>query len=138
MAAYHAGKMILFVCSILWDFGIPQEVATILYKDNDACTGMGNAQKPTPRTCHIDIKYFCFCGWVEHVLMLLEQIDTKINLSDHFTKCFSQTKFHRQRTLANMRHCNHAPLQPPPPCNRAPLQQHVPSLFCIVQMIFLL
>ena len=27
---------------------IPQEVTTILYEDNDACTAMGNAQKPTP------------------------------------------------------------------------------------------
>jgi hypothetical protein len=48
MAAYDAGKMILFVRSILWDLGIPQESATILYEDNDACTAMGNAQKPTP------------------------------------------------------------------------------------------
>jgi hypothetical protein len=50
MAAYDAGKMILFVRSILWDLGIPQESATILYEDNDACTAMGNAQKPTPQT----------------------------------------------------------------------------------------
>ena len=47
MAAYDAGNMILFVRSILWDLGIPQEAATILYEDNDACTAMGNAQKPT-------------------------------------------------------------------------------------------
>jgi hypothetical protein len=58
MAAYDTGKMILFVRSIIWDLGIPQEVATVVYEDNDACTAMGNAQKPTPRTCHIDIKYF--------------------------------------------------------------------------------
>jgi hypothetical protein len=58
MAVYDAGKMILFVRSILWDLGIPQEVAMLLYEDNDACTAMGNAQKPTPRMQHIDIKYF--------------------------------------------------------------------------------
>ena len=51
------GKMILFVRSILWDLDIPQEAATILYEDNDACTVMGNAQKPTPRTRHIDIGF---------------------------------------------------------------------------------
>jgi hypothetical protein len=60
MAAYNAGKIILFICSILWDLSIPQEAVTILYKDNDACTTMGNAQKPTPRSRHIDIKYFSF------------------------------------------------------------------------------
>jgi hypothetical protein len=95
MAAYDAGKMILFVRSILWDLAIPQEAATILYKDNDACTAIGNAQKTTPRTHHIDIKYFSLCEWVERDLMLLERIDTKINLSDHFTNSLSWTLFHR-------------------------------------------
>jgi len=50
MAAYDTGKMILFVRSVLWDLNIPQEAATVLYEDNDVCTAMGNAQKPTPRT----------------------------------------------------------------------------------------
>ena len=94
MAAYDAGKMILFVRGILWDLGIPQEAATLLYEDNDACTAMANAQKPTPRTCHIDIKYFSLCNWVERDLMLLERIDTKINMSDHFTRNLSKALFH--------------------------------------------
>ena len=55
MPAYFPGKMILFVRSVLWDLGIPQEVATLLYEDNDACTNMENAQKPTPHTRHMDI-----------------------------------------------------------------------------------
>ena len=94
MAAYDAGKMILFVRSILWDLGIPQEAATLLYEDNDACTTMANAQKPTPHTHHIDIKYFSLCDWVEPDLMLLERIDTKINMSDHFTENLSKALFH--------------------------------------------
>jgi hypothetical protein len=39
------GRMRLFICSILWDLDIPQEAATVAYKDNDGCTLMGNAQK---------------------------------------------------------------------------------------------
>ena len=95
MAAYDTGKMILFVRSVLWDLNIPQEAATILYEDNDACTAMGNAQKPTPRTRHIDIKYFSICEWIERDLMIMERIDTSINMSDHFTKGLSRTLFHR-------------------------------------------
>ena len=95
MAAYDTGKMILFVRSILWDLDIPQEAATVLYEDNDACTAMGNAQKPTPRTRHIDIKYFSICEWIERDLMILEHIDTTINMSDHFTKGLSRALFHR-------------------------------------------
>jgi hypothetical protein len=82
------------VCSVLWDLGIPQEAATILYKDNYACTAMGNAQKSTLRTCHTDIKYISICEWVEHNLMHLKQIDTSINMADHFTKALNWALFH--------------------------------------------
>jgi hypothetical protein len=95
MVAYDTGKMILFVRSVLWDLDIPQEAAMVLYEDNDACTAMGNAQKPTPRTCHMDIKYFSICEWVDRDLMHLEQIDTSINMSDHFTKALTRALFHQ-------------------------------------------
>jgi hypothetical protein len=85
MAAYDTDKMILFVRSVLWDLNIPQEAATLLYEDNNGCTTMGNTQKPTPWTHHIDIKYFSLCEWVERDLILLDRIDTSINMSDHLT-----------------------------------------------------
>jgi hypothetical protein len=46
MAACDVNRMSLYICSILWDLDVPQEAATIAYKDNDGCTAMGNAQKP--------------------------------------------------------------------------------------------
>jgi hypothetical protein len=87
--------MILFVRSVLWDLDIPQEAATLLYEDNNGCTAMGNAQKPTPRTGHIDIKYFSLCEWVERDLILLDRIDTSINMSNHLTKSLETLLFHR-------------------------------------------
>jgi len=66
---------------MLTDLDIPQEAATVAYEDNDGCTAMGNAQKPTPRTRHIDIKCFALCDWVERDLIHLERIDTSINIS---------------------------------------------------------
>lgn len=64
MAAYDTGKMILSVRSVLWDLGLPQEAATVMYKDNYACTAMSNAQKRTPQTRHMDLKYFLYVnGW---------------------------------------------------------------------------
>ena len=109
MATYDAGKIILFVRSILWDLGILQEAATIIYKDNNTCTVMGNTQKPTPWNCHMDIKYFSICEWMEHDLMLLECINTKINMSDHFTKSLSCSLFHRHTDFL----LGHIP----PPCS---------------------
>jgi len=93
--AYDTGKMILFMRSVLWDLYIPQQAATVLYEDNEACTAMGNAQKPTTRTRHIDIKYFSIGEWIERDLMILDRIDTSINMSDHLTKGLSCTLFHR-------------------------------------------
>jgi hypothetical protein len=58
MAAYDTGKMILFIQSVLWDLQGSQEAATVFFEDNDGCTAMGNAQKPTTHTRHINIKYF--------------------------------------------------------------------------------
>ena len=95
MAACDVGRMSLFVRSILWDLDVPQEAATIAYEDNDGCTAMGNAQKPTTRTRHIDIKYFTLCEWVERDLIHLERINTSINIADHLTKPLTKILFHR-------------------------------------------
>ncbi len=95
MAAYELGRMLLYVRSILWDLNVPQEAASRLYEDNDACTAMANAQKPTSRTCHMDIRYHVLCEWVEQDLIVLEQVDTTINKADHFTKLLSCVLFHR-------------------------------------------
>ena len=95
MAATDVGRMCLYVRSILWDLDIPQEAATLLYEVNDGCTAMGNAQKPTARTRHIDIKYFALCEWVERDLLILERIDTSINMSDQMTKGLQPILFHR-------------------------------------------
>jgi hypothetical protein len=61
MAAYKVGKMLLYVRNILWDLNVPQEAASWLYKDNDACTAMANTKKPTSCTQHMDIRYHVLC-----------------------------------------------------------------------------
>jgi hypothetical protein len=42
----------------------------------------------------MDIKYFSLSEWVERDLMLLERIDTSINLADNFTKGLQTALFH--------------------------------------------
>jgi hypothetical protein len=91
----NTGKMILFIRSVLWDLDVPQEAATVLYEDNDATTVMGNEQKPTPCTQHMDIKTFSLCKWVDRDLMHMERIDTSINMDDHLMKGLQCALFHR-------------------------------------------
>jgi hypothetical protein len=95
MGASDFGKLLLYVRSILWDLGVPQLAASVLYEDNDACTAMAMAQKPTSRTRHMDIKYNVICEWVQRDLLKLERIDTTINLADLFTKSLGPTLFYR-------------------------------------------
>ena len=95
MGASDFGKLILFIRSVMWDLGIPQDAATVLYEDNDACTAMANAQKPTTRTRHMDIKFNVLCEWVEQDLLKLERVDTSVNLADIFTKQLGPTLFNR-------------------------------------------
>ncbi len=94
MAACDVGQMCLYVQSSLWDLATPQEAAIVAYEDNNGCTAMGNAQKPTLQAHHLDIKYFDLCDWVESDLILLDRIDTLINLADHLTIILSRTLFH--------------------------------------------
>ena len=81
--------------SVLWDLGIPQCSATVLYEDNNAATSMANAQKPTPRTRHMDVKYRVLAEWVERDLVTLERVDTTLNWADHFTKQLGPLLFNR-------------------------------------------
>jgi hypothetical protein len=89
------GLLILFIPSVLWDIGMPQAAASILYEDNNACVAMAMAQNPTSQTHHMDIKYHALIKWVESNLLGLECIDTLLNMADHFTKQFGRTLFHR-------------------------------------------
>jgi hypothetical protein len=95
--AYDGGCMSLYLRSILWDLGVPQDAATILYEDNDGTTAMANAGRPTPRTRHIDIKYYAIQEWVERDLLVLHRVDTSVNTADHLTKPLSRILFYRHR-----------------------------------------
>ena len=90
------GRMYLYCRIVMWDLSVPQCSATIAYEDNDACTMMAQAQKPTPRARRIDIKYHVICQWVEGDLLKLERISTTINIADVFTKHWGQLVYRRQ------------------------------------------
>ena len=79
----------------MWDLGVPQQAATILYEDNNTCTLMAMSQKPTPRMRHMDMKYFSLCEWVERDLNKLERVDTSLNMADHFTNQLGTLLFRR-------------------------------------------
>lgn len=94
-AACEAGKLILYFRSILEDLHLPQQHATILYEDNNGALLMANAQQPTRRTRHMDIKTFAILDWVEQDLLLLANIRTNDNAADTMTKALTKQLFYR-------------------------------------------
>jgi hypothetical protein len=56
---------------------------------------MANAQRPTKRTRHMDIKHFTIQQWVAEDLLCLKRIDTVDNHSDAMTKALGRTLFYR-------------------------------------------
>jgi len=97
VAACDTAKMILFFLSLLDDLGLPQCNATILFEDNTGALMMANAQQPTRRTRHMDIKYFALLDWKKQDLLQLHQISTHDNAADTMTKPLTRQLFYRHR-----------------------------------------
>ena len=85
-AACDAAKAILYIRSILDKINISQDEATTLYIDNNGALLMANAQQPTRRTRHMDIKHFALLDWVERDLVVMKRINTTDNYADSMTK----------------------------------------------------
>ena len=103
-AACDAGKAILYVRSILNEIGLEQEKATTLFIDNEGALMMGNAQQPTRRTRHMDIKKFALIDWIEKELIFMKRVATKDNYSDQMTKALGRTLHYRHNDYTLGKH----------------------------------
>jgi len=95
VAACDTAKHILFYRSLLAELGIEQHHATVLFKDNNGALLMANAQQPTRRTRHMEIKHFALLDWVEQDMVILKHINTSNNTADTMTKTLSKNLFYR-------------------------------------------
>ena len=95
IAAAEAGKMSLYLRSILTQLGLEPTGATTLYEDNNAAIAMANAQRPTRRTRHLDIKHFALLDWTETDQVILSSISTHDNPADGMTKALGPQLFSR-------------------------------------------
>ena len=110
IAAAEAGKLSLYLRSLLDQLGLEQVSATKLFEDNAAAIAMANAQRPTRRTRHVDIKHFALLDWVETDQLILSAISTHDNPADGMTKALGPQLFVRHAaTLLGKRkpsYCN--------------------------------
>ena len=95
IAAVQAAKTAKYLRSVLFELGFPQEGPTRLYEDNQAAILMTNANKPTPRSRHIDIQHFALQEWKQHGDVIMEHVPGILNLADALTKALGWVLHHR-------------------------------------------
>ena len=61
---------------------------------------MANAQKPTSRTRHMEVRYYALAEWVERDLLRLARVDTSSNVADNFTKALLRILFQRHADVS--------------------------------------
>jgi hypothetical protein len=99
VSASDAGKMALYIRSLLQDLGFAQQHPTPLRIDNKGALHMVTAGAPTKRTRHVDIRYFALLQWSETRQLQAESIPTAHNISDSMTKATGRVKFHQHADL---------------------------------------
>ena len=112
VSASDAGKMALYIRSLLHDLGLEQNHSTPLRIDNKGALHMVTAGAPTKRTRHVDIRYFALLQWSETGQLQAESIPTALNISDSMTKATGRIKFHQR---ADMYMGRQPPRYVPPP-----------------------
>jgi len=95
VAGSDTGKMTLYIRSILKELGFEQLVPTTIYQDNHGAIHMANAQAPTRRTRHVELKHFALLQWVEDLHITFVPVGTAENISDPMTKATGRIKFHQ-------------------------------------------
>jgi hypothetical protein len=86
ITAVSAAKVAKYLRSILSQLGFAQTSPTPIHEDNELTIKMVNADKPTERSCHIDIQYFAIQDWRKAAHLYLTHLCGIINPSDALTK----------------------------------------------------
>jgi hypothetical protein len=79
--------------------GFQQSDPTTLLIDNTGAVFMVDAQAPTRRTRHVDIRYFALLQWSDTGQIKATAIPTASNISDSMTKRTGRIKFHQHADL---------------------------------------
>ena len=64
---------------------------------------MANAQQPTKRTRHVEMKYFACLQWVEDELITYDATSSSANYADSLSKPTGATKFHEHMDVLSGR-----------------------------------
>ena len=89
-----AGKTAIYLRSILEEVSLEQLEPTEIEVDNRGARQLANAQQPTRRTRHIDMKDFVILQWTEEEKIKFVDVKSEYNAADAVSKPTGRTKFH--------------------------------------------
>ena len=78
MTASDAGKLALYLHSMIDELKVPQTFATLLCERDQGALLMAHAGQPTKQCCHIYIWHYALTYWVEHDLFALEDVASSL------------------------------------------------------------
>jgi hypothetical protein len=131
-----AGKAALYLRSILEELGLEQLCPTDIRVDNQGARQLTNAQQPSRRTRHIDMRDFCILQWTEEELIIFTDIPTAYNVSDSISKPTGRTKFYEHMDIMmGRRKPTYVPHNPDDPAS--PLKPHISSTCSSLKEILL-
>ena len=93
------GKAALYIRSIMEELGYQLYEPTELGADNSGARHFSNAQQPTKRTRHMDLKHFALLQWTEDELLYFPEVPTHLNIGDSISKPVSRIKHHEQNDI---------------------------------------
>ena len=98
-AMADAGKAALYLRSILDEIGLQQTEPTPILADNKGARNMSNAQQPTRRTRHVEMKQLVILQWTEEDLITFQETKSEYNISDSLSKPVGRIKFYEQNDI---------------------------------------
>jgi len=94
-----AGKAALYLRWILDELDIIQDLPTPILADNHGAIKMANAQQPTRRTRHVEMKHFVILQWTEDEFLTYNKTRSEDNYSDMLSKPIGRNKFYEQTDI---------------------------------------
>ena len=94
-----AGKAALYLKWILEELGIIMDDPTPIHADNQGAIRMANAQQPTRRTRHVEMKHFVILQWTDDKFINFIDTKTDENYSDTLSKPTARTKFYEHTDI---------------------------------------
>ena len=83
----------LYLCMLCEESGILVDKPLVIKEDNKSCISFSKDPGSHKRTKHIDYRHFFVCDQVNSNEIVLEYIESELQLADLFTKAFDTKRY---------------------------------------------